>query len=464
MLTLNKFPNTIELERISTLRKFSRLYDGDHMPVLGLHDIIKNQYKKEKDIIYLAHNLPAFISDFYGDIVAGNTDKMSFRTGVKDDAQQEFLDEIVYENDLKEKVTDIATEQSEFGHVALLGYLDTEGIYRIITVAQDQYFPQSDGSVVFASYKKDPSDLSGMNLICLTQHYRREGDDCIIERQAWKSDGRGVLTGIFTLEAYNSLFSTSYIDTEKLFNLGDLPIRQIDNGKRSKYGFGKSDYVDIIPQLAEVNERTTHIATQLLKTLDAKMVLPRSMFDADGKVKYFDSYAMETKDDVRPEYISNSNTLIAEAQEHIMNQVKVISTITAVPMFELLKSAMPDRVESLRMSMYSAVRKSDRKRSKIVRALQDLIRIGGQMKSTPFNSDPIIEFSDVLPVDEYIQAQTESTKITSGLSSRKSALMRLEGYSEAEAEEELKNIQEEDKLAGFSNQPPPVIDPNNPPQ
>ena len=64
---------------------------------------------------------------------------------------------------------------------------------------------------------------------------------------------------------------------------------------------------------------------------------------------------------------------------------------------------------------------------------------------------------DVLPVDEFLTAQTESAKVTSGLTSRKSAMIRLEGYTPEEADEELKQIQAEDKLAGIDITNPPQI-------
>lgn len=452
------FPNDIERERITTLKKYQKLYDNEQYAVLGLHDIIKNQYKEEKDIIYLAHALPARISDFYSDFVSGDTEKLVIKPSTDDEKVVDFVEETIYHNDLKEKISDIAGNQSEFGFDVLIGWKDEDGIYHIDEVPQDQYFPQQDGSVIFATYKRDPDDPVGKRLVLLTQHYQLVGSDCVITREAWNTDEKGVITTSYDLQKMAAIMGKAEIkQTETLSGLDDLPIRQIDNTKRNKYGFGKSDYADIIPQLAEINERRTQIATQFLKNLDAKMQIPKEMIDEDGTVKHWEAIGVE-KDSAETKYITNENTLIPEADTHILNQLKFVSFSTAVPMFQLLKSSLPERVEALRIEMFEAIRRAKKKRAKIERALNDMFRIGFTMGGIGYNEDLIFRFSEVLPIDELQQAQIETEKITSGLSSKKSAIMRLEGLSAEEAEDEMKQIEQEAQRAGVSDlNNPPVL-------
>jgi hypothetical protein len=432
------------------------LYEGEQYKVLGLHDIIKKQYSKEKDIVYLSNPIPARVADFYGDFVSGDLEKMVIAGDSGKPEVDDFVDETVYENDLKEKMTDIGTRQSEFGYVPLLGWVDEDDIYHIDEIPQDQYFPQGDGSVVIATYKLNPAPMFDKELLLLTKHYELVNGKVLITREAWKCDGKGIVQSVYSLEAMAAIIGRPLVPTETL-EIDDLPIRQIDNTHRSREGYGKSDYCDIVPQLAEINERTTQIATQLLKNLDAKMQLPASMFDEDGKVKYFDSVAIESKEDPDAKYITNANPLITDAQEHILGQIKMISFSTAVPMFEILKSTMPERVESLRIQMFQAIRRTNRKRAKISRAINDMFRIGFKLKGIEYDEDITLKFSDVLPSDELNEANTESIKITSGLTSRKSAIMRLEGYTPEEADEEMKQITSEDKIAGVDIQNPPVL-------
>jgi hypothetical protein len=455
---LTKFPSLSERERITTLRKYQKLYENEQYVVLGLHEIIKKQYKNLSDLVYLAHAIPARISEFYGDFVAGDVENLIIEAGTGVDEDEELMTEIVYENDLKEKIFDYAVSQSEFGFCVLLGRVDEDGIYHIDEVPEDQYFPQRDGSVVFATYKKDPEDKTGKRLLLYTQHYSLVGEDVIIERQAFNTDDNGVASSVYDLTKMALVMGKTVIEpSSKIEGLGELPIRQIDNSKRNKYQFGKSDYADILPQLAEVNERSTQVSTQFLKNLDAKLVIPTSVLDEDGKLKNAEVFALENKEEILPQFVTNTNSMITEAREHMLSELKFVSFITGVPMFELLKSSMPERVEALRIQLFSAIRKTTRKRSKITRALKDMLRIGFKMKERELEEDPVIKFSDVLPRDENTEATTEATKVGAGLSSRRSSIMRLEGISEEEAEKELEQLNLEATMAG-------VIDTTQPPQ
>jgi len=455
MLQANKFPTLVEKEKVLALQKFHALYKGNHYNTLKIHNILKKQFSNEKDIIYLTHNFPAFISDFYGDFVAGDTDKMIIRGNTDNQAVNDFVDEVVYENDLKEKVADIGTEQSEFGFVPLLGWLDKDSVFRISAVAQDQYFPQADGSVVFLSFKDLFDSFNQKTTYCLSQHYRLEDQDCVIERQAWECDQKGTLAKPYDYEKMLLLLGRSGLpEVERLIGLNDLPIRVVENVS------SKSDYYDIMSQLAEINERRTHIATQLLKNLDSKLILPASMIDEDGKVKPYEVYGLGNKDEVKPEYVSNNNALLAEADTHINSQIKVISTITSVPMWELTKDAMPDTATSLRIQLFATMRKTARKRAKLKRALNDMFRIGFKMSNIDYNDDIEIKFSDVLPVDELQQANTESAKVSSGISSKRSAIMRIANIDEEEAQAELDQIKAEDQIAGVGDNQPFIKDQN----
>ncbi|MCK4859256.1 MAG: phage portal protein [Candidatus Omnitrophica bacterium] len=443
-----KFPNNIERERITTLRKYEKLNENESQSVLGLHEIIKKQYKNVADLVYLAHAVPYRISEFYGDFVQGDSDKMVIEAAGEKEEDNNFINEIVERNDIKEKIYDWADDQSEFGFFVLLGRVDDKDKYIIESVPQDQYFPQADGSVIFATYKRDPADHTGHRLLCFTQNYQIENETVLIEREAWTTNEQGIVSDKYDFEAMLEILGEKYKETE-ILELDDLPIRQIDNGKRSKYGFGKSDYANVMPQLAEINERSTHISTVLLKNLDAKMVMSKDNVDKEGKVIQREVFVVDGKEEVKPEFIVNNNSMIEETREHIISEMKFISWITAVPMFEILKSSMPDRVESLRIQLFQAVRKTDTKRSKLKKGLSDMLKIGFKMAKKNFEENIIISFSDVLPTDDLQLVQIEETKIRSGTSSRRSSMKRIENYNDDEADEETEQIKTEEAIAGI---------------
>lgn len=465
MLNANEFPSTAERERLSTLTKYSKLYDNEQFAVLGLHDLIKKHYKNEKDIIYLCHAIPARITEFYGDFVAGDIDRLIIQSGTENKADEDWVQNVVYINDLKEETANFAEEQSQYGYTALLGWVDGEGNYHIDSIPADQYFPQRDGSVIFATYKKDPADQEGKKMLLLTQHYRVENGSVILDNQAWRLNSQMIAAEPYPLEQMAKILGRELLETQTIEGIDELPIRQIDNGRRSKYGFGVSDYHKVLPQLSEINERATHASTVFLKNIDAKMVVPASSLEEDEKtgeveLRHQEVYVQESKEDPTPSYIVNTNPLLADLREHVMSELKFIEWVTGVPMWALTKgSAQVEKVESLRIQLFAAVRKTAKKRAKIKRALLDMFRIGAKMTGQSEelqNNDIVIEFSDVLPVDEMVQVETESVKVTSGLSSKKRAIMRIENYTDEEAQDELDQIAAEDQIAGLGN-------PNNAP-
>ena len=456
-----QFPSDTERMRITTLRKFQKLHDNEQMAVLGIHDLIKKHYKNLADLMYLAHAIPARITEFYGDFVQGDVEQLIIQANTGNEADEEFVEQVVYDNDLKERIADYGEDQSQFGFVVFLGWVDEQNKFHIDAVPADQYFPQPDGSAIFATYKKDPDDPEKKKLVLHTQHYQlQDNGDVLIEHQAWYTNNLGVATDPYSLEQMSILVGRDLQPQETIEGLGELPIRQADNGRKSKWGFGVSDYNNIVPQLAEINERTTHASTVFLKNIDAKLVVPASSLDEDEKtgevkLRQQDVYIAESKEDLIPSYVTNTNPLLEDAREHVNTELKFIEWVTGVPMWALTKGSQAEKVESLRIQLFTALRKSSKKRSKIKRALLDMFRLGAKMTNQSEElqtTDINIDFGDVLPRDEMAIVDAESAKVTSGLTSKKRSMMRIENYTAEEAEEELAEIDSENKIAGIGDE------------
>lgn len=451
------FPSDVELKRIQTLRKYEKLHDNEQESVLLLHDIIKRQFSKVTDIPYLSHAIPSRVSEFYGDFVQGESDKLSISVTNGTEEESAFIEEVIDTNDLTDSFGDYAYNQSEYGFEVLLGYVE-DNKFKVQIVDKDQYFPQPDGSVIFATYMFDPNDtrqnLKERSKVLYTQQYYLDNQNVIIERKLWTIDSYGRADSELPLSYAN----ITALEDEKIENLGYLPIVQIDNGRKTKWGFGKSDYADILPQLAEVNERRTHVSTQLLKNLDAKLQLPNlpDLKKENGDLKPFD-YIMPTKEDAEAKYITNDNPLIDSTEIHIESQLKMISWTTCVPMFELLKSSMPERVESLRIQLFGAIRKTDKKRIQVTKGIRNLLYIGYKMvHNTEMTGKIKIKYSDVLPSDPAQETNIEVEQVNAGLSSKKSSIKRLYNYTDEEADAELQTINQEAISSG-------VVNPNQPP-
>ena len=458
MVDEKTFPSQGEKNRISLISKYTKLYELKQRGVLGVNEVIERQYKNKRDLVYIAHAVPSRISEFYGDFVQGDEERLSITSAGDDTKEQEFIDKVLFDNDLIEKIYDMGVEQSEYGYFILHAWVDDSKGVHIDLVPQDQYFPQADGSVIIATYKKVTANLID-SYVCLTQHYSIEAKKVKIERQAWKCEENGKLIESKPLSEVATLFGKTEIkDTDNL-DIDEIPFVKVDNGRKERNGFGKSDYHDIFPQLAELNERVTHTTTQLLKNLDAKMQVPKvaGITDEEGNIVKFDYLLMDSKELPDAKFITNENPLLDKNMEQIIFLLKFISWVSAVPMNEVLKSAMPERVEALKMQLFGAIRRTNTKRAKIKRGIKDVLRLSGKMVGLEFDKDPVINMSDVLPEDEQAVAQTEQIKVSAGFSSRRSAMMRLEGYSLEEADAEMKKINEEEAIAGVDLDTPPTL-------
>lgn len=456
----NVFPNATEIERINTLEKFDKLYENRQREILPLHQIIKKQYKNNEDIIYLGHAIPAKIADFYGDFVQGDVNRMTLDYD-DDDANVETFENIVIDNEIEERINDWATQQSISGYCVLLAYV-VDGRIVIQDVDPDQYFPQSDGSVIFATYFRDyktlneaVTDHSQADLLLYTQHYTEANGKVVIERKVWSTDVDGKAKEDLGEEKLKMYFDVEALET---LDVDTIPVVQIDNGRKTKYGYGKSDFADIIPQLTEINERRTHIATQLLKNLDAKIELPEraDMKNDDGSLKYFEFIMRADKDEPETRYVTNDNPLIEATEKHIMSQIQMISFLTDVPVWGLTENSSPEKVESMKIKLFAALRRTDRKRAKMNRGIEKLIEISFKLLGKEMNGKIVLQFSTVLPTDDLVDAQVEEIKIRSGLSSARSAMKRLENYTEEELDKEQELIRNENISSG-------AVNPNNVP-
>jgi hypothetical protein len=451
-LDKNDFPNINELAQIQRVRNLGKLYDGQQQDVLGLHSKISSQFKNEGDIPYIPFPFPARIADFYGDYIQGDPEKLQFIA--TEESGQERLDEVIKANNFESEVQNLGTRQSTYGYTVLSTYIEENNI-RFQVISNDQYLPQPDGSIILVTYFKVEDEM-----YMLTRHYQySDGGIVYIDRELFSAKGDGtVKEKMAGLDIANKYFGRIFEEQE---NLGTniIPIVQINNQSPNNHDYPKSDFDDITPQLAEINERSTHIATQLLKNLDARIAVPDvpGIRDDDGNEKSWDTLFM--KDDSKyPKYILNDNPLIPEAREYMMLQIKVISDSTGVPMFQLVKDgAMPDTVYGMKVKHWDADRKARTKRQNIADGVDRIVKAGFALKGEDFKGDVRMNFSSILPTNDTELVKKESTKVGAGLSSKVSAIMRIENMTEGEAEDEVNRIKDENRIAGVS-------DTNNPPQ
>jgi len=457
-----QFPKDTEEQRVSTLDKYNDLYENRQKNALPLHKRLKKHFSNPADIIYLSHAIPAMISDTYGDFVQGDVEQMTIEGA--EDGNQDFVDDIATRNKLKERVYNFAVCQSEFGFTVLHVHADNEDEEVMIDkIGEDQYFPQPDGSVVIATYKRHEEwRQDSPQFYVLLEHFTETGKNVDVKRYIGETGPDGKMTELHNFDSSKVLFNES-LKEEDTLDIDELPFIRINNGPIRSHGFAKSDYNDIIPQLAEINERASHVSIQLLKNLDSKLILPdtQAFKDEEGNVKTdIGDTLLLPENGKDPSYLANGNTLLQDVRDHIMYNLKIISGVTGVPFMEILRDSMPDRVEAIRTKHFRTQMKTRTKQSQIANGIRDAIRIAAKLDDQGddiANAGVTISFSSILPEDETSIVEREQMKVSAGLSSRLSAIKRIGNLNDEQAEQELGRIREEERIEGVS-------DTTNPPQ
>ena len=460
----DNFPNNAERERTNTLAIYEKLYDNEQEEIFPLHPQIKSQFKDASSAIYISHALPEKITSFYSELVQGDLEELQISTA--DDNLKDNVDEITEVNEIADKVYDLANDQSRNGFVVLYGRVNANNQYIIERASQDQYFPQDDGSIIFATWEKDkrmpiPEGEDDRDIVVFLQKYSLADGVVNIQRAIYTTTDRVRADRLIPPEQYLNVYYEGYAETEQL-QLDELPIAQIDNNTR-KDGFGRSDYANIFPQVAEINQTRTEVAVQLIKNGDPILVTPPldgSAKNEDGSlkdVKYLETAEGESG---QAHFVANDNPLLENAETHIMSQVQIISVLSEVPFFALTGTAQPERVESLQIRLHGAERRTKAKRARIRAGLKKMYRVGLKLTGAlPLGDDFdfVCEFSEVLPRDMLQTALAEQAKRDAGLTSRQSSIRRLEGYSQERLEEELQTIATEDRESGVANPDAPPV-------
>lgn len=220
---------------------------------------------------------------------------------------------------------------------------------------------------------------------------------------------------------------------------------------------GLDDLTELKPLFDELNNRLSQIASIMDKHSNPALALPmgilvedeqgRPMFNVqDSKV-----FEIDGKQDIIPQYIT-WNGQLQEAYSEIDRLISMILTTAEIPEVAL---GMGDSGTSgnsglaIKWRMNSLLSKIKRKRKYYEKGLKRVFLIAQYLESVVGVADyeittPKLVFTDGLPKDEMEQTNIYIQK-TGGavLMSQKTAIMKLEGLTEEQADAEIARIQEE---------------------
>jgi len=455
--TDNKFPNIKDVCRLKILRKWERLYDGEHYKEFGIKDYFVDCQKIEKEL-YIAINLPSLVSEYFADLVSSE----DITIIASEEKEQEFYDNFKVEQQLNDKAYEIALDQSIYGFSVVKLRTDDDEVFMDI-VPPMQYYPNlskvdaygNPTEKILASYLViDNVNYLYKEIHTIDPAVENSGH---IEWELWR-----LSKSLKPIEKVDvSLVKDDGIDSQDT-GLNFIPIFQINNLKTSKQDFGKSDYKDAQNLYQELNDRTTQISVQLIKHMNAKLGVPNGILDENGEIKVKDLDAIEFNDEgQKPIYITNDNPQIDNGFKQIDKLLRFIASISKIPPEELGLEGKggAEKVEAIKIRLFNSIRKAQRKRMQLTTGLTDILMSALIMSGESTDpSTPKIVYDDFLPVDDRLQTTLIIERLNAGLISRETAIRRLENIEVEAAQAELDKIKQEEAQNQFSlNTPTPRI-------
>lgn len=438
------FPTDQDIKRIKQLENYRTLFDGLHEKVFNIYDLFQKDLAK-KETLYIVVNLPSLISEYYADMIIG--DGVLF--DVEDENTQKEINDIANSNDLDVKLFESAVAQSEYGFVPIrMRIEDKQPI--IEQVPSTQYFPIYSNDitpvlqgVILAAYV-EIGEGNDKKIYLYKEVYTKENEKIYLEYQLWTVNEEAKEDKQISL----SLFDEDLPEGKQLTEFKEFPVWQINNIKTSDDLFGRSDYMNIMPQMKGINEMLTQINIELRKNLNSRIAVPQGTLDKSGKIAVSEADIFEVGEGEKmPQYIQKSNPLIEEAFNTINFHLRIISAITKIPVEALGIEGKGgvEKVEAMRLRLFNTEKKVQRKRVYYEKTLQDIMTTALEIIGKK-DVDISIVWSEILPISEFEQTNILAEQVAGGLKSKRKAIKELQRLDDELLEKELEDIAEGNRV------------------
>ncbi len=470
-----KWPPEEHTKRLGNYQHFRKLFFGEHQEVFPRID---NWLTKEMDksIIYIVCNYAGLISKVSADLLFGE----SIQVGVGDPGsqQQVAMNSIIDDNALHIKNYEMALSTSWRGDTVLKARFGKQRAWQdsqqvvIETVPAHCFFPHINSDSVqemtgatLAWVKKNPQDKK--------RYLRKEiHEPGLIRNELWLLDGEAVRKQV-RLSVFPEYAG---LEEEQETGYPGLLVEHIPNWRLDDMLWGISDYYDLESLFDALNNRVSRIDTILDKHSDPKLILPPGSMDYDERLGryYIEKEAiqcMEIDGDADaahlPRYLVWDAQLEAAFRQidKLVEMLMLMSEVSPAA-FGMDKNGAVESGRALKFKMFRTIAKIHRKRLYFDQALRNILYTAqvldvthGRGSYTPIT--PHLEWQDGLPNDLKEAAEIESLRMSATLTSRESAIRRLDKLEGQNLQEELDKIQEdqggvlsEDDISAKLRKPP----------
>lgn len=389
--------------------------------------------------------------------------------------------------------------ESVLGDVVHLHYLE-DGFPRIQFVHPKHFFgefdPLDQGRLVRATFAYpivEQTGVPGANervvYVYRQIHELRDGQAWVVH-QLWKADADRLLEPVplTTLSRFapialraaegSAFFAADGLSVEEPMGIDELPVVHFKNLECPGEPYGRSDYTPSLKQKSRAaSETMTQYNMVRAKHSNPKLALPEKILKAlrdqrQGKVavdrELFDLVAVKPGEPL-PQYLEWDGKLEAAKNEiEILRDEYFAEAQIAKPLLSQptasLEGGETGRANIIKL--LPTIGLAQTKHQLLEPAIQADLRIAQKLmnasrqESKRFDvSEVRITWPDGLPADDFENIRTIQLRVDGGTLSRKSAMMRLDDMTDAEAEAELERIQEEREQfdpASFLTEVPPV--------
>jgi len=457
MAKINKFPNKESVTRLRQYSKYERLLEGNHynayMSEIG--DKFSDRYKYLR---YMTCNFAGLISKVMADVMFG--EKVRIESADKIDGQNDFINELMYQNKLDVQLYESALLNSARGDALLRIRVEDDQI-KVEDINPAMYFPKlsnnfrSEPEEVVLAWKEFLQGEKGEEVYLIKEIYTKG----LIKTEVFRMKDRESQEVVkkIDVKVYNELAGTEY--EEKIeTGIDDIPLVHIPNIRMNNKFWGSSDYVDLESLFFAVNNRMTSIDNILDKHSDPILSVPPGILDEDGNVRKEKLGMIETQEgEGKPEYIVwNANLDIAFQQiDEIIKMIFLMGEVSPdVVGLDTGRNAA-ESGRALKLRMLRTLAKKNRKALYYEIGIQRAIEIAskfanagamvGDIKYKGEDIIPNVTFADGVVDDKVEEIANETMKLSSGITSKKRAIEIIEDMDGDEADALLDEIVEDKK-------------------
>lgn len=474
------YPPVIHRERIDRYKRNRKIFKGEH------YEVFKDYQgsKKQKDLLYISVNIAGIIckksADFlFGEAVqvkAGNGDSSKEQVAFDRFVEDNSLNILTYESSLANAYRGDSFFKIRYGQ-EMGGELPKElDPARVVIEHQnpEHVFPEAslyNKNKIVCYHVAVPVEVNidGQDAwqLFVESHYAGRIEYRVYNMTALETKLHGSYFEIITWKIEGEVLEARSV----VFTGIAMPlIVHIPNFGTDDTWEGLDDLSEHLPIIDEINNRLTQIADILDKHSDPAMAVPSGLLGEDGEgnpvfhVQRDKVFEVMGKDDVIPQYITWDGQL-SQAFTELDKLVDLLLTTSEIPSVALGKADAGGTSGTsglaIKWRMNSLLAKINRKRQYYAKGLKQVFAVAQLLETAVGVSDykltvPQLSFQDGLPKDDTEQATVMNIR-TGGAKtlSQKTAIMRIEGMTEEQAEMEIERINEESQ----ANMPPALSDP-----